>query len=117
MAFAAGSRCRVNLVSAGVSQGVLQPQPPVIGVVTDVTGTTITADMGPGNTLVEDAANLDEISDASPDERDAFIDKVVTGWITVPNPPIPGKPYTDPYTGRVVDIYVVNQSSTMVLIK
>jgi len=113
MAFAAGSRARVKLTSAAFTGafGLLQPQPPLIGVVTDVTGTTITVDMGNGTALVEDQTVLDEIGDApvAPlNIRDLYIDKVVNGWITPPAPPVAGVPYSSSYTGRVVDVYTVN---------
>jgi len=119
MAFTvAGQRARVKLTSAAFTGafGLLQPQPPLIGVVTDVTGTTITVDMGNGTAIVEDATNLDEIGDVTTLDRDIYIDKVVNGWITPPSPPAAGVSYSSSYTGRVVDVYTVN-AAVYVLIR
>ena len=47
----AGQRARVKLTSAAFTGvfGLLQPQPPLIGVVTTVSGPTITVNMGNGS--------------------------------------------------------------------
>jgi hypothetical protein len=98
MAFAVGDRARVRLSSAALLAGTLQPQPPLIGLVQDVTGTTIKVSFGGAAAgITVDAAFLDQITDLAPNIRNALIDKVVLGL-----------GYQSAYTGRVVDAYIVD---------
>jgi len=102
MPFAVGNRTRIKLSSAALLAGTLQPQPPVLGVVTKVVGTTISITV-PGQAAVAalDASFLDQITDTLAATRNLYIDQVVTGSIA-------GQPYVDAYTGRVVDVYDVD---------
>lgn len=93
---AAGQRARVKLTSTAFT-GALQPQPPLIGVVTDFAAGVAYVDMGNGTVLVENVTVLDLIEAPAAPVRDAYIDKVVNG-----------AGYSSSYTGRVVDVYDVN---------
>jgi len=110
MAFTVGDRARVKLSSAALAAGTLQPQPPLIGLVTKVVGTTITVTFGgAADGLAVDDDFLDDITDTASVTRDAMLDKVVTGMLGATE-------YASAYTGRVVDIYDVD-GATKVLIK
>jgi hypothetical protein len=104
---AAGQRVRVKLTSAAFTgvYGLLQPQPPLVGVVTDVTTGTATVDMGNGTTLAVATTVLDEVSAPSTTTvRDTYLDKIVNGV-----------GYTSSYTGRVVDVYGVNGADSVLV--
>jgi hypothetical protein len=108
MAFAVGDRARVRLSSAALAAGTLQPQPPLTGLVQDVTGTTITVSFGgAAPSIVVDADFLDQITDTVANIRNAMIDKIVVG-ITAPVSPDDAADYQSAYTGRVVDVYDVD---------
>jgi len=114
MAFVVGNRARVKLSSAALAAGVLCPQPPLLGVVIAIAGgggaaDNITVSFADGREVVVHGAFLDLIGDvASSVIRNGFLDRVVNGWITPPNPPAAGVPYMAAYTGRVVDVYTVD---------
>lgn len=103
MAFAVGNRARVKLSSAALAVGTLQPQPPLLGLVTQVSGSNITVTFaGAAPALVVDAAFLDQIEDALLATRQAWLNKVVLPTA-----------YTDPgYTGRVVNVTLVDTVAT-----
>jgi hypothetical protein len=114
MAFVVGNRARVKLSKSGtLASGSLCPQPPLLGVVIAIAGgggdaDNITVLMGDGRELVVHGAFLVLVGDTTVLLRNALIDKIVTGWITPPSPPVAGVPYMSPYTGRVVDVYTVD---------
>jgi len=120
MAFVAGDRVRVKLSTVGsLAPGTLQPQPPLVGVVTAAAAgvNDVTFSGQEALTGVPDAA-LDKITDtASPIPRDVFLDKVVVGILTAATATKPLVPYSDAYIGRVVDVYDVNNGTTKVLIR
>jgi hypothetical protein len=122
MAFVVGNRARVKLSSTALAAGVLCPQPPLLGVVIAAAGgggdaDAITVLLGDGREIVVLGAYLDLIADvASSTIRNGFLDRVVNGWITPPNPPAAGVPYMSSYTGRVVDVYNVPVVGDSVLV-
>lgn len=119
MAFAIGSRARVRLVQTGVLGTPLNPQPPVLGVVTQLDTPNpgdVTVAVPWGAEYTEDEAFLDEIKEADALTRGAFVDKVVSAWITPPSSGVDGVPYSDPYTGRVVDVYYLNGSPAVLIL-
>jgi len=121
MAFVVGSRARVKLSSPALAAGVLCPQPPLLGVVQAITGgggdaDTITVAFADGRVVAVLGAALDLIGDvASSVIRNGFLDRVVNGWITPPNPPAAGVPYMSSYTGRITDVYTVNGADTVLV--
>jgi hypothetical protein len=121
MAFVAGDRVRVKLSTVGsLAPGTLQPQPPLVGVVTAAAPgvNDVTFSGQEALTGVPDAA-LDKITDtASPIQLAVFLDKVVVGIAVPATATKPLVPYSDAYIGRVVDVYDVNApGSTKVLIR
>ena len=121
MVFVVGNRARVRLSSTALAAGVLCPQPPLLGVVIAIAGgggdaDNITVSLADGREIIVHGAFLDLIGDvASATIRNGFLDRVVNGWITPPNPPAAGVPYMAAYTGRVVDVYTVNDASTVLV--
>ncbi len=125
MAFVVGNRARVKLTSAALDAdvlGILCPQPPLLGVVIAIAGgggdaDAITVAFAGGREISVLGAALDLIGDiASSTIRNGFLDRVVNGWITPPNPPTAGVPYMSSYTGRVVDVYTVNGNQGSLLV-
>jgi len=106
MAFVVGNRARVKLTSTALSGSglvVLNPQPPLLGVVQAIAGgggagDDITVLFGDGKTLVVHGAFLDPIADLAALVRNAYLDKVVTGWITIPSGSVAGVPFSSAYT-------------------
>lgn len=118
MAFTVGSRARVKLTQAVVFPGALSqlnPQPPTIGVVTDNTPTMHVIAVPGAASFTEDETFLEEITTAAQIVRDAMIDKVVTGQISAASPGVAAVLYTEPYTGRVVDVYNVSASPKVLI--
>lgn len=123
MAFVVGNRARVKLSSAALFAGSLCPQPPLLGVVIASAGgggdtDNITVSFADGRQVVVEGAFLDLVADiGSSTLRNGFIDKVVNGWITPPNPPTAGVPYMSSYTGRVAGAYNVPGVGDSVLVE
>ena len=121
MAFVVGNRARVKLSSTALAAGSLCPQPPLLGVVQAIAGgggdaDNITVGFENGKQIVVLGAALDLIGDiASSTVRNGFLDRVVNGWITPPNPPAAGVSYMSSYTGRIVDVYTVNAALTVLI--
>lgn len=132
MAIAVGDRVRPKLSSATLAVGHLNPQPPVLAVVTRIVagvpnliiatvadnGITwaINASALQTSGVREDALDLITAPDAI--TRAAFMDKVVVGLKEASDPNVPDitVQFSNEYVGEVVDVYVVN-GSTRVLIR
>lgn len=123
MAIAVGDRVRPKLSSTTLAANRLNPQPPVIGVVTRIVagspnsifatiaenGITwsINASTLSPNGVSE--SSLDQITAPNGTIRDAFIDKVVVGFRSAVSDPIDlSEQYSSEYIGIVVDVYNVN---------
>ncbi len=134
MAIAVGDRVRPKLTSATLVAGHLNPQPPVLAVVTRIVATegadliiATVADNGitwaiNASALVpsgvrEDALDLITAPDAL--TRQAFMDKVVVGLKEASDPSVPDitVQFSNEYVGEVVDVYVVNGGTARVLIR
>jgi hypothetical protein len=121
MAVAVGDRVRVKLTSGAplVPQGTVQPQPPTIGVATLVAGVgpTDLVDVAfAGRSIQVEQQHLDALTAVSAINRSVYMDKVVTGTFTDALSSAE-RPYVSEYTGRVVDLYLVDLLSSVALIK
>lgn len=107
MAFAVGDRCRVRLTSTALAASRVQPQPPLIGVVTRMNGGAASIVFADGTVLLAvNPAFLEKLTAPSADERNAVIDKIVNGV----NPA--GDQFSSEMTGRVVDVYGVQPGAS-----
>jgi hypothetical protein len=130
MAIAVGDRVRPRLSSSALAASRLNPQPPILGVVTRIVAgapnlifATI-ADNGITWSINASAlspngvseSSLDQITAPDPTIRDAFIDKVVVGFRSAISDPLDlSEQYTSEYIGIVVDVYNVNAVATVLI--
>jgi len=133
MAIAVGDRVRPKLTSSTLVAGHLNPQPPVLAVVTRIVagspnliiatvadnGITwaINASALATSGVREDA--LDPITAPDVPTRQAFMDKVVVGLKEASDPSVPDitVQFSNEYVGEVVDVYVVSGGTARVLIR
>ncbi len=108
-----GIRVRVKLVSAAFTGafGFLQPQPPIFGRLTALSGSTAEVLTERGRVVRVGTSSLEEIQAASQLTLETWLDKIVVGRLT----PV-GPRFGDGYIGRVAGVFVV-AGSIRVLIK
>jgi hypothetical protein len=125
MAIAVGDRVRPRLSSSTLGAFQLNPQPPVLAVVTrvialegpnDIVATVaengITWAMNASTLAPEgvDESSLDQITAPDTATREAFIDKVVVGVKSDGT-----TEYGAEYIGVVIDVYVVNGTAAVLV--
>lgn len=130
MAIAVGDRVRPRLTSSTLSASRLNPQPPILGVVTFIVagapnkifatvadnGITWTVNASTLSPAGVSESSLDQITAPDPTVRDAFIDKVVVGFKSaVSDPPDLSDQFASEYIGIVVDVYAVNSVQTVLI--
>ena len=110
--------------SSALASFILNPQPPVLAVVTQITtgppdkvfatvaenGITWSINASSLSPNGVDAASLDQITAPDPTTRDALIDKYVVGLEADLE-----TQYSFEFSGTVIDVYVVNGVSTVLV--
>lgn len=133
MAIAVGDRVRPKLTSSTLGAGHLNPQPPVLAVVTRIVAgapnliIATVADNGitwaiNASALMASGVREDALDLVTPPDvltRQAFMDKVVVGLKEASDPDVPDitVQFSNEYVGEVVDVYVVNGGIARLLIR